>query len=49
MPAFSITLFQRPTPATESLMKSSRSTSFSALSIGTSFSTSWPSCTSSTL
>ena len=48
MPAFSMTLFQRFTPATESLMKSSRSTSFSALSIGTSLSTSWPFCTSST-
>ena len=48
-PAFSITLFQRETPPTESLMKSSRRTSLSALSMGTSFSTSAPSLTSSTL
>src|SRR6218665_2033296 len=48
-PAFSSSLFQRVTPATESLMKSSRSTSLSALSIGTSFSMSWPARTSSTL
>ena len=45
MPAFSITLFQRPTPPIESRMKSSRSTSFNAFSIGTSRSANPPSTT----
>ncbi|MNR10058.1 hypothetical protein D3C85_1262890 [compost metagenome] len=48
MPLFSMTLFQRPMPATESRMKSSRSTSFRALSIGTSISFSLPLFTLST-
>ncbi|MNR61980.1 hypothetical protein D3C85_1838710 [compost metagenome] len=48
MPLFSMTLFQRPMPATESRMKSSRSTSFRALSIGTSTSLSLPLFTVST-
>ncbi|CUJ14422.1 Uncharacterised protein [Achromobacter xylosoxidans] len=48
MPLFSMTLFQRPMPATESRMKSSRSTSFNAFSIGTSTSRSLPLSTDST-